>query len=367
MFVDPSSIKHQVGTSSEAIVSSTTEAGQRTPLHYLISFIVLVAFFVGSGSALGQDSFYPPPENHLRIMTWNLEVFNIREESLVSELPDRTDAQLNALAERINSFGASVIALQEINDVPSLDDLKSRLNAAGGTWQTISFSHILMQQQNAMLYDTSKVDLHSSEFVGAPVISDYPTAYPHENGYRAPVSAVFSPKDDSNNTFRVIGIHGSWQSAEYRSDQGEWLASYVAGLLADPDETDKIILAGDYNGAPGQSPLTEILAGGDLTFLPKSNQDGDITTTHAGLSIDHICVSDAVLALMGKAPGSFVLRPEYYGESNDEFRLAYSDHLPVLADMAVPEPTTVSLLLVMVTATFAHRKSFKRTIRHQLV
>jgi hypothetical protein len=59
----------------------------------------------------------------------------------------------------------------------------------------------------------------------------------------------------------------------------------------------------------------------------------------------------------------FVMRPRYYGETNRDFQGTYSDHLPLLMEIALPEqlPATswqalVSLAVIMaLSAIYAAR------------
>ena len=165
------------------------------------------------GLAAGElADTHPVPADHLRIVTWNLEVFNQRSANPFHKAnPNgpRTADQLDKLAARIIGFDAAIIALQEMNDVPALYDLRDRMNgkqADDGPWKTLALSDSTTRQQNAMLYDSRKVDLVSGEFAFST-----PSAggYPHEFAYRSPVTGLFSPKGTAETTFRVIGIHGS--------------------------------------------------------------------------------------------------------------------------------------------------------------
>lgn len=278
-------------------------------------FAIIIALLVTFPAVAQTYSFpFPPAADHLRVMAWNLEFFNSRE-------PARTSEQLDDLAQRIIGTGAAVIALQEMNEISALTDLRNRM---GDPWAVL----IQFGQQNALLYDTSKVDISD----GAFIFINGGVVYPHEAGYRRPVTAIFSPVGDPSVKFRVIGIHGSWQNSTFREDQGFWLSDYVHDLLADQNEPRAIILLGDYNGAIPNPPHNGIISDGDLSDVPKRN--GDETTIYADLKLDFIYATQEAKDQLTD-PTSFVIRPEYYGETGTEFKAAHSDHLPLFVDYRI--------------------------------
>jgi len=281
---------------------------------------------------------HPVPANHLRFVTWNLEVFNQRNTNPFHKgNPNgpRTPAQLNKLAKRIIGLKAAIISLQEMNDVPALYDLRDRMNGgkeAKGPWQVQAISDSTTRQQNALLWDDTKVALVNAGFAFST-----PSAgmYPHEFAYRSPVTCLFSPKGNPERKFRMIGIHGSWQTEDFRKDQGRWLSAYIADLLKDPNQPREIILAGDMNGtnAPGDEPHEGIISGGHMFYIPKRNKDD---TAIGGPSIDSFYLTESARKKLTD-PTSFVVRNDFYGESETEFRLVCSDHFPVFIDYFVGE------------------------------
>ena len=311
-------------------------------MKYLQTFFCLVCVVMALLPAHARANTWPfsTPANHLRVVTWNLEFFNDRSEKTSGAEPDRTSAQLDLLAQRIKGFDASVIALQEIDQISALNDLRNRM---GGSWQVYTGSVFGQPQQNALLYDTSKVDISSAAYVYT-----YENASPLwylEWSYRSPVTAVFSPKGHGDEKFRVIGIHGHYNNPTDRNTEGYWLSSYVDQLLANPNETNRVILLGDFNGAAPNAPHNGLISGGDLTNVAKRN--GDDTTIYPGLKLDYIYVTGAARMRLTD-PTAFVLRPEYYGETGSQFEATCSDHLPVMVDYyVVPEPNSVALMMGM--------------------
>ena len=197
----------------------------------------------------------------------------------------------------------------------------------GKPWKVHAHSDASQQQQNAFLYDSSKVNLHSAEFVSKSKGSTelYPT-----HTFRAPATAVFSPKRRRAEKFRVINIHGHWEDENIRNDEGHWLAGYVESLLSARSETKHIVLVGDFNGIVPAAPHNGICSKGQLTMIPKRN--GYATVVSGFLDIDHIYVTDSTKALLTD-PSCFVVKPPHYGESVQAFRATCSDHLPVFIEL----------------------------------
>ncbi len=319
-----------------ALVTSVFPAAARSSLHRRLVLGFLATLY--ACGAFADENFaakYPVPKDHLRIVTWNLEVFNLRNKDPFHKgepYGPRTATQLDKLAKRLLGFNAAIMALQEINDVAALYGLQDRLNGgakAGGPWKIFPPRSEKMQQ-NALLYDDSKVDLVSAAFV-----SSTPSAgqYPSESGYRSPVTGIFTPKGNPNQKFRIIGIHGSWQNATIRKQQGRWLSAYVSDLLGKADEPKQIILAGDMNGAPekGQGIYDGVVSGGSMKYVPKRN--GESTTVVGGLKLDSFYLSKSVVSMLTNW-ASFVIRNDFYREAPEDFRKTCSDHFPVFIDYA---------------------------------
>lgn len=155
----------------------------------VITGLLLIALAV-TGAAQTFPS--PPPSNHLRIVTWNLEYFNDRSAKTSGAKPDRTPAQLNALAQRIKGFDAAIVALQEIDQIAALDDLRNRM---GNSWAVFAGKVLgLFPQQNALLYEASKVDLLSAAFVHTHPNTNFTLSLYPTWTYRCPATGVFHPK-----------------------------------------------------------------------------------------------------------------------------------------------------------------------------
>jgi hypothetical protein len=329
-------------------------------LLHVFGFVLLAIVAVHTRA----EPITPTADGHLRILAWNIEFFNDRELKTNGAQANRTPEQLDLLAARIIGFDASVIALQEIDELSALYDLRDRM---GGAWRvfggTVDLFGLSLPQQNAILYDASKVDMVSAEFVYRFPGSD-PTYYP-EWPYRSPVTGVFSPIGYSDQQFRIIGIHAHFNNVTQRDIEGYWLSDYVDTLLANPNETDRITVLGDFNGALGAAPHPGLLSGGKLANVQKRN--GELTTVYPDLKLDYIYATQPLMAQLTD-PTSFVIRPEHYGETPAQFEETYSDHLPVFIDYrVVPAPDSLALLAcgLMILLVFARKRQLSHWTRPQ--
>jgi parallel beta-helix repeat protein len=283
----------------------------RRQIHFvLLISTVLLAMVLPATEPSARADILPTPPGQLRIVAWNIEFLGIRD-------PLRTQQQLNAIADRILSFDAAVLALQERADVSTAEYIRSQL---GPSWKIYPYS----DNWNALLYDENKVEMLSVELLNT---LNSPPYTPYPSGRPRPVSGVFRPAGtQGTEQFRVIGVHcyGVQIPAE-----GEWLRAKVVDFLNDPREPNDIILLGDLNGTPGNPPHPQLQYGGHLHLLPKENGD----STHVnGNGIDHFYVTADAKEKIPKE-STYVIRPEHYGETPYEFRETYSDHYPIFIDM----------------------------------
>ena len=258
----------------------------------------------------------------LRIVSWNIEWLGQRNFPS-SQNPPRTQEQINAIAQRILTFDAAVLALQEIMLLSVLENICSQL---GASWRIYRPSTL-----NALLYDESKVEMLSVEKLERLDNPPY-TPYPG----RKPVSAVFRPVGTYADPFRVIGVHCNSTDANIRNSEAIWLRTKTIELLGNPDETNDIVLLGDFNSHPGSTPHLSLEKGNILDLLPKENWR--MNSTGFGGEIDHCFVTQGAKHRLSKET-TFVIRPEHYGETWGQFRETYSDHFPIFIDLE-PEACT---------------------------
>lgn len=143
----------------------------------------LMELFLITALLSAQDFFpFQSPQGHIRIVSWNIEFLGKRK-------PRRTQEQKQAIAERIRTFDAAVLVLQEILKPAVLDDIKTAL---GPSWKI----HASWWQNNAFLYDTNKVKMLSLEYLKhrKQEKGSTKTKWPG-TWYRKPISGVFRPLD----------------------------------------------------------------------------------------------------------------------------------------------------------------------------
>jgi endonuclease/exonuclease/phosphatase family metal-dependent hydrolase len=283
----------------------------------LFSFFLMMLFFMTTPIS-PKDLFpFKTPNGHIRIVSWNIEFLGNRK-------PRRTEKQKQAIAERIRTFDAAILVLQEILRPAVLNDIKTAL---GPSWKV----HSSWWQNNAILYDTNKVETLSLEYLKyrKQGTKSTKTKWPGP-WYRKPISGVFRTLDIKANTFRIIGVHCHWEKTEMRIAEGEWLRSLIIELIKNQHKSNDIVLLGDFNGAPGKPPHPSLQEGGYLHLLPKENGD----TTHvSGKYLDYVYVSQFLESKLRKKV-CFVIRPEHYNENYVQFDNIYSDHFPVFVDVA---------------------------------
>jgi endonuclease/exonuclease/phosphatase family metal-dependent hydrolase len=283
------------------------------PSIVLILFISIAMSFTGC-SNIEKDFPYPTPNGNVRVMTWNIERLGERD-------PLRTPEQIRKIAKRILTFDAGVIVLQEINVPSVLETIKKDL---GNNWQVYHDN-----RQTALLYDTAKVEMISVEHLIK--LKNSPDAIYPGWDKRYPVSGVFKPKGYPDSArFRVMGVHHHYAEEESRKEESIWLLKRIRELLNDQNETQDIIVLGDFNSEPPNSyPHITYHQSDILNLIPKIN--GNMTRLD-GLALDHHYVTNSMLQRLEKK-SAFVVRPEYYGETAEEFKATYSDHLPIFIDV----------------------------------
>ncbi|MFP6583467.1 MAG: hypothetical protein VCD00_13060, partial [Candidatus Hydrogenedentota bacterium] len=104
--------------------------------HFFVCTTLFAVSLIGIHDASAQDEGefpFAPAVDHLRLVTWNIEILGKRN-------PVRTEEQLLAIAARIATFDPAVVAIQEITyesaqvlprSRPALDTVVSALG-----WQT---------------------------------------------------------------------------------------------------------------------------------------------------------------------------------------------------------------------------------------
>ncbi len=260
-------------------------------------------------------------------------------------MPRRSDADLQNLAQRLLGFDATVIAVQEISGAGgnSGSAIETVLNYMGPGWGRAGISG------NIIIYDVSKVSLKSSRLLNQLRIAPYSTFYedypewqtdlgsngdPFTSSRSLAFTAVFKTIGfGTGTTFRIVSnhFHARTNSTLAREYEGLAVRRYVENLLGDLNETPIVFVMGDFNARPETEPHIQLGETGFLQLLPKENsQSTGILSSSA--NIDHVYASVSVFEKIARQ-SAFVVLPEHYGETPEQFEAVYSDHAPVLIDV----------------------------------
>ena len=310
---------------------------------FTLSVIALFGLVFGTDSFSQDGVPFDPGVDELRIMTWNIE-------NLGSRTPRRTDEDLQQLAQRLAGFDAAVIAVQEVSAAGGGfgTAISTVLGYMGPAWAMAGSSG------NIIIYNTNNVSLESSRLLNQLRIPPFNTFYedhadwqsefgsngdPFTRSRSLAFTAVFRTIDaGSGSMFRVISTHfhaGSDLSL-IRQYEGLAVRRYVDNLLADPDEVQLIFVMGDFNARPETEPHIQL---GDNSFLQLLEKENSQNTgiLSSGANIDHVYASVSVFGKITRQ-SAFVVLPEHYGETPEEFEAVYSDHAPVLIDVNMRAP-----------------------------
>ena len=304
-----------------------------------MSRFFLAAVILAACSTVQAQEFPFSPENaELRVVTWNIE-------NLGNRTPRRSDAELQLLAERILSFEAPVLAIQEIgsgqgNARAALEQVLSHL---GPDWRAAA-----SVTSNGFIYNSRRVELLSSEQLDqlqAPPYNSFYDDFPNwqndfgSNGdpFTAGRSLPFAAE------FRLIGagsalpfklisthFHAGPTFSVQRAYEGLAIQAWVDEMLLPKTAISRVYLLGDFNAQPGNSPHTEL----GLQRLEKENTTNTAIISNGDVELDHIYASEEGFSYISRGT-AFVIRPEHYGESPEQFEAVFSDHAPVLMDLSL--------------------------------
>ena len=299
-------------------------------------FFLSVLVLAVCSNVHAQEFPFSPQNAQLRVVTWNIE-------NLGSRTPRRSDAELQLLAERIASFEAPVIAIQEIgsgtgNTRPALEQVLSQL---GPDWRAAT-----SDTSNGFIYNSRQVELLSSEQLDQLQSPPYNNFYndfpdwqsdfgtngdPFTAGRSLPLSAEFRLIGaGSALPFRLISshFHAGSTFALQRAYEGQAIQAWVDEILQPETAERRVYLLGDFNAQPGNSPHTEL----GLERLEKENTTNTAILSAGDVELDHIYASADGFSFVSRGT-AFVIRPEHYGETAVQFEAVYSDHAPVLMDL----------------------------------
>jgi endonuclease/exonuclease/phosphatase family metal-dependent hydrolase len=264
----------------------------------------------------------------LRIGTWNLEFLGATG-NFRNNLPPRTAADHAAIGKKLVELGVAVVAVQEINDDATLQQVA---NGAGPTWRTVlgqsgSWDDGKTAQHSGFVYDSAVLELlfaeevHTlpREFGGKPIF------------HRVPLTAAFRHRS-SGADFRLVTVHfKAGQKADdqhKRRGEAEALAGWLEALRTVPNEDPDVLLLGDFNSTYGTEPQLRLEQGGGFQYLVPATPGP--TIMHFAEPIDQIVA----------AAGCAELRRDSMQIDNDcdampkeRWRQTYSDHFPVTVEL----------------------------------
>src|SRR5262245_37193771 len=278
----------------------------------------------------------------LAIGTWNLEFLGAPA-NLRNDTPPRTDADLEAIGQKVKQLGVAVLAVQEICGEAPLQQVTASI---GRTWTFVlgttgGWDDGKTAQNIGFLYDNAVVELLSAEEL---------LAFPRQQEgvpifHRVPVTVCFRVRATGFD-FRMVTVHlkagQKAQDEQKRRLEATILHGWLQQLQKTPGEDQDIVLLGDFNSTYGSEPETVLEEGKMMHYLePKARTP---TIMHFPEPIDQIVVAPAFDELNAD---SFTVHSDLGGLDRNAWRKIYSDHFPVTATIAATSDGDP-------TATFTH-------------
>ena len=298
-------------------------------LHALFSPLLAVALAAQSPATIS-------------IGTWNLEFLgspgNYRQ-----DLPPRDDADYAAIGARIRELGVAVLAVQEVNDAPSLQKVAE---GAGPSWRSLvgttgTWDDGVTAQRLGFLWDSAVVEL-----LGAEELLDLPReAEGVPIFHRVPITAWFQVTDTGFD-FRVVTVHlkagRKDKDLEKRRLEATALHQWLGLLRRTPNEDQDFVVLGDFNSSYGADPERILERGDVVRFVDQPKAQA--TIQHFDEPIDQIAAGPGFAELRRD---SYRVHGEHGGLDKQAWRKVYSDHyaVTVSVDAAVDADPT---------ATFTH-------------
>jgi endonuclease/exonuclease/phosphatase family metal-dependent hydrolase len=301
---------------------------------YLVGALILGACGDPSGSggdpvdaAVPQPDGYPAPrgdlvdpvgsDDSLDIATWNIENF------------PQFDNTARIAADLIVSLGLDLVAVQEIADIDSFNELDARLPDHQGILSVHTYGNGSYQKVG-YLY---RADLMT--------ITDQVLLFLDE-GYvfpRPPLQVTVTVEGaDPPVDFIAIVVHlkagGSFEDQDRRDRAVDLLAAHVEQLVAEVDRD--VIILGDFNeittDSDGQEVLGPFLSSAAYRFRSQALAEaGEFSFVPSERLIDHIITT---VALDDEFGGATVVIPRL-DQDVAGYLSVVSDHLPVVIQMPI--------------------------------
>lgn len=259
----------------------------------------------------------------LRIGAWNLEFFGNRED------PPRTEENVQAIADYIKGLDVQALAVCEINGEKPLKDLCQRL---GPEWKFVVGTSGQLGEKGQIapgfLWNDSRL-----EMTGAGELRELKDG---QLFHRVPVMAGFKCRAGGPD-FRMVSVHlkAGRAAEDFERREGELsaLRGYLQELVSKPDEDNDIVVVGDFNHDNSAAEANIMSDGAFATFLTRSNAGRSII--HFNRQIDHVVPLGTFEEIETR---SFKIHNKDGMRDTESWRLVYSDHFPVTAELAaVPD------------------------------
>lgn len=260
----------------------------------------------------------------VRIGAWNLEHLGSRTE------PQRTNADLNALASKIRELGVSVLAVSEVNGWRALRDLAQRI---GPNWDGVLGRSGFIggkppkQLGVGFLWDTNRLELISA--------TDWKSLPRRRDGlhifHRVPVSACFRAVDGGPD-FRLVAVH--LKAGFGPSDRNKRLIELaeikrrLEELKQTPGEDTDIAVVGDFNHGQFSPEHNTLSKSGFATYLSPPRPTSSII--HFDEQIDHIV---PLAGFEEVRQNTFRIPGQDTPHDKTAWQAAYSDHYPVVVEL----------------------------------
>lgn len=297
---------------------------KRRAVFAALQFITTIAIFLPSAFAQFP---YSPPEGHIRIMTFNIQAVNNREEWG----GPRTPAELTLLAQRLVSFEADIIGCQEIKEESAFNDIATQM---GSEWAWFS-QGAGTDTHTAFLYNQDRVELLEDDTLYQLPEAPF-TPWPSSHFDGVPMVGLFQPSVAGSLPVRVINVHLqsglSSQNSTDRTNQTNYIRDLVSHYRSIDSSKSPLAVLGDFNMIGTDSNFSILEQGNLLTRLLKRN--GTVTWNVNNFELDHILVLSGLLTRVDQAD-CYVVRENDYSDTLDDWRRIYSDHYPVFIDLDV--------------------------------
>ena len=276
----------------------------------------LLIIFISVAFLNDFDQLYFGSDDALDIMTWNIEWF-----------PKNGNTTVGNVYEIIQALDMDVIAMQELDDTDSFDQMIMQLNEYDGYYESSWFAGL------AYIYKTDVVEINN--------IYEIYTTSPYWNAF--PRSPMVMDMDFMGENYIIINNHYKCCGDEYlnlNDDGDEENRRYMANMLLKeyienffPNKN--VILLGDLNDNLSDSQNNNVFqmflddsdnylfADYDIAFSSNTNWSYPSWPSH----LDHILITDELFDVLDNVE---TIKIDYFMDGGfSDYDYNISDHRPV--------------------------------------